>query len=215
MATAAPHTSDAGFSLIELVVAMFVFSVVAAVFLTSAIGMLRVTADAESRSRTASSIVTVTQLLDRQVRYADSINFPGTGTNNARYIEFRTPAGSSLSGFAECTQWRYLPAQARIESRTWRDSATPTLPAFTTRMTEVIDQGGVGYPFQLIPANPTESLAQRVQFTVTAGSVRTGSNSQLAFVARNSSVLSAGNRDVNNDGQSDPPFVCRPTGARP
>jgi len=215
MANAPANPRDAGFSLVELVVALFVFSVVAAVFLTSSIGMLRATTDAASRTRSASAIVTVTQLLDRQVRYADSINFPGTGASGARYIEFRTPAGSSLSGFTECVQWRFLPGEGRIESRTWRDSVAPALPAFTTRMTEVIDQGTVGYPFTMMAASPADSLKQRVQFTVQAGSERTGSNSQLAFVARNSSVLSPGNRDVNNDGQSDPPFVCRPTGARP
>ncbi len=208
-------SSDRGLTLIELLVAMFVFSVVAAVFLTAATGLLRTTTDAESRSRTASAVVTVTLLLDRQVRYADSINLPGTGSGGARYIEFRTPASSSLSGFAECTQWRFLPTEGRIESRSWRDSATPTLPTFTTRMTEVVDRGGVTYPFRMIPANPTDSLAQRLEFTVEAGSERTGSETQLAYVARNSTVLSPGNLDANNDGQSDPPFVCRPTGARP
>ncbi len=151
------------------------------------IGLLRTTADAESRSRTASAIVTVTQLLDRQARYADSINFPGTGASGARYIE----------------------------SRSWLDSGSPTLPAFATRMTEVVDQGGVTYSFCMIPADPTDVRAQRVQFTVEAGSTRTGSETQLAFVARNSGVLSPGNFDADNDGQSDPPFVCRPTGARP
>lgn len=206
---------DRGFSLIELVVAVFIFSVVAAVFLTSAIGMLRAATDAESRSRTASSVIIITQLLDRQVRYADSINFPGTGASGARYIEFRTPASSSLSGFAECTQWRFLPAEGRIESRSWRDSATPTLPTFATRMTEVMDQGGANYPFRMLPVSPSGSLAQRLEFTIEAGSERTGSATQVAYVARNSSVLSPGNRDANNDGQSDPPFVCRPTGSRP
>lgn len=215
MDSASRPSDSAGFSLVELLVAVFIFGVVATVFLTSAIGLLRAATQADSRTRTASSIVTITQLLDRQVRYADSINFPGTGLSGARYIEMRTPATSSASGFAECTQWRFLPAEGRIESRTWRDSPSPTLPDFTTRMTQIVDEGGVRYPFRLIPASPTGSLFQRFEFTVTAGSEGALSRSQLAFVARNSSVLSAGNRDSNNDGQSDPPFVCRPTGSRP
>lgn len=206
---------SSGFSLVELVVAVFIFGVVSTVFLTSAIGLLRATTAAESRTRTASSIVTITQLLDRQVRYADSINLPGTGLSGARYIEMRTPATSSASGFTECTQWRFLPDEGRIESRTWRDTANPSLPDFTTRMTQVVDEGGVRYPFRLIPASPTASLFQRLEFTVQAGSEGAFSRTQLAFVARNSSVLSPGNRDSNNDGVSDPPFVCRPTGSRP
>lgn len=211
----APAPRDAGLTLVELVVAMFVFSIVSAVFLTSVIGLIRATSDAEARSRSATGIVLITQQLDRQVRYADSINFPGVGPSGARYIEFRTPAASSRTGVTECTQWRFLPDEGRIESRTWADAASPTLPAFTTRMTEVVDEGGLTYPFRMIPASPTDSLSQRLQITIVAGSERTGSRSELAFVARNSSVLSPGNRDANSDGVSDAPFVCRPAGSRP
>jgi prepilin-type N-terminal cleavage/methylation domain-containing protein len=204
---------DRGYTLIELTISMFVFSILAAVVLTALIGLSRATSDAQARSISASGIVSVTQGLDRQVRYADSINYPGTGTLGRKYIEFRTPAASSATGFTQCTQWRFWPAEGRIETRTWRDGTTPPT-AWATRMTEVIDRNVATYPFEMIPANPSGSLAQRLRITIEAGSARTGSESSLAFVARNSSVQSPSNVDANLDGSSDSP-ICNPTGYRP
>ena len=204
---------DDGYTLIELTISMFVFSILAAVVLTSLIGLSRATSDAQARSTSASGIVSVTQNLDRQVRYADSINLPGAGTAGRRYIEFRTPASSTVDNLAQCTQWRFLPAEGRIESRTWREGTAPTA-SWSTRMTEVVNRAVTTYPFQMVPANPSGSLVQRLRITIEAGSARTGSESSLAFVARNSSVLSPSNIDANADGRSDSP-VCNPTGYRP
>lgn len=205
---------DRGYTLVELSVSMFIFSILGAVVLTALIGLSRSTSDAQERSLSASSIVSVTQSLDRQVRYADSINYPGTGTADRRYIEFRTPAASSPTGATQCTQWRYLPAEGRLESRTWRDGVAPTLPPFTTRMTGIERRAGTDYPFEMVPATPSGSLVQRLRITIEAGSPRTGSESSLAFVARNSSVQSPSNVDANGDGRSDTP-ICNPTGYRP
>lgn len=207
------HHADRGYTLIELTISMFVFTILAAVVLTALIGLSRATGDAQARSISASGIVAVTQSLDRQVRYADSINFPGTGTAGRKYIEFRTPAASSSTGYTVCTQWRYLPAEARIETRSWKDGTVPGT-SWATRMTDVVDRSLATYPFEMIPANPSGSLSQRLRITIAAGSARTGSESSLAFVARNSSVQSPSNIDANLDGTSDSP-VCNPTGYRP
>jgi len=204
---------DDGYTLIELTISMFVFSILAAVVLSALIGLSRATSDAQARSVSASGIVSVTQSLDRQVRYADSVNYPGEGTASRRYIEFRTPAASSPTGFTQCTQWRFLPADRRIETRTWQDGTAPTA-SWSTRMTEVVARAGVTYPFEMLPASPSGSLVQRLRITIEAGSARTGSESSLAFVARNSSVQSPSNIDANVDGSSDSP-ICNPTGFRP
>jgi len=52
--------------------------------------------------------------------------------------------------------------------------------------------------------------------TLQAGDPVIGGETSIdaVFVARNSSLLSPSNIDVNNDGNSDNP-VCRPTGSRP
>jgi len=68
----------------------------------------------------------------------------------------------------------------------------------------------------MIAAAPGESTQQQLRLTLESGDAAIGGETSIdsVFVARNSSVLSPSNVDVNNDGNSDNP-VCRPTGSRP
>ena len=207
---------QAGYTLIELSAAMGVFTIFIAIFLTAVVGISRGTSTARNTAESSSGALIVFQNLDRQVRYADAINFPGLGPSGARYIEFRTPAANSVSGLATCSQWRYIPADGRVESRRWENRLGVALPEWSNKVTGITDLGGVGYPFSLIPAAAGGSAFQQVRLTLQAGDPVIGGETSIdgVFVARNSSLLSPSNIDVNNDGNSDNP-VCRPTGSRP
>jgi len=207
---------EAGYTLIELSAAMGVFTVFIAVFLVAVVGVSRGTTTARNTAESSSSALIVFQNLDRQVRYSDSINFPGAGASGARYIEFRTPAANSATGVAVCTQWRFVPGDERVESRTWNNVTGALLPPWTNKVNGIADLGGVGYPFSMIAAAPGESTQQQLRLTLESGDAAIGGETSIdsVFVARNSSVLSPSNVDVNNDGNSDNP-VCRPTGSRP
>ena len=205
-----------GFTLVELSAAMGIFSIFIVIFITAVIGISRGTTTARNTAESSSFALIVFQNLDRQVRYADSINFPGVGPSGARYIEFRTPAANSVGGVATCTQWRYVPADRRVESRRWDNVTGVALPAWSNKVNGITDLGGVGYPFALIPAGPGGSAYQQVRLTLQSGDPVLGGATTInsVFVARNSSLLSPSNVDFNNDGNSDTP-VCRPTGSRP
>ena len=207
---------QAGYTLVELSAAMGIFSIFIVIFITAVIGISRGTTTARNTAESSSGALIVFQNLDRQVRYADSINFPGAGASGARYIEFRTPAANSATGVATCTQWRYVPGDRRVESRRWDNVTGAALPSWTNKVTGITDLGGVGYPFSLIPAAPGASTQQQLRLTLQSGDPVLGGATSIdsVFVARNSSLLSPSNVDVNSDGNSDTP-VCRPTGSRP
>jgi len=207
---------QAGFSLLELTAAMGIFSIFILVFIAAVVGVSRGTTTARNTAQSSSGALIVFQNLDRQVRYADSINFPGAGPSGARYIEFRTPAANSASGVATCTQWRFVPGEQRVESRRWQDITGPTLPSWSTKVGGITDLGGVGYPFSVIPASAVGSTQQQLRLTLEAGDATIGGETSIdsVFVARNSSLQSPSNVDNNNDGNSDTP-VCNPTGSRP
>lgn len=212
----APALRQAGHTLVELSAAMGIFSIFIVIFLTAVVGISRGTTVARNTAVSASGALIVFQNLDRQVRYADSINFPGVGASGARYIEFRTPAANAVNAIATCTQWRYVPGDRRVESRRWDNVNGVTLPVWTNKVNGITDRGGVGYPFSLIPAAPGVSTLQQLRLTMESGDPALGGATSIdtVFVARNSSLLSPSNVDVNNDGNSDNP-VCRPTGSRP
>lgn len=207
---------QAGYTLVELSAAMGIFSIFIVIFLIAVVGISRGTTTARNTLDSSGGALIVFQNLDRQVRYADSINFPGTGASGARYIEFRTPAANSVTGVATCTQWRFVPGDRRVESRRWDNVTGAALPVWTNKVNGISDRGGIGYPFSLIPAAPGSSAQQQLRLTLESGDAALGGETSLnnVFVARNSSLLSPSNVDVNNDGNSDSP-VCRPTGSRP
>jgi type II secretory pathway pseudopilin PulG len=199
-----------------MLVAMLVFSIFLGIILASVIGIVRASSRAQLLARSSSTVLIVFQGLDHQIRYANSINFPGTGSSGARYIEFRTGADSSSSGVATCTQWRFVPSTKVIQSRTWQDIASPTPSAWATKITTVVDLGGANYPFKLVPASIGGSSMQQLILTVTSGTdlVSPGAAISTTFVARNSSILSPSNSNSVVAGTSDTP-ICTFSGSRP
>ncbi len=207
---------QAGYTLIEVSAAMGIFTVFISIFLVAVVGLTQGTNAARNTAASSSGAMIVFQNLDRQVRYADAINFPGVGASGARYIEFRTPAANSVNGVATCTQWRYVPSDQRVESRRWQNVTGVTPPAWSNKVNNINDLGGVGYPFSLLPASPGVTVQQQLRLILESGDPAVGGDTSIdtVFVARNSSIQSPSNVDVNNDGNSDSP-VCRPTGSRP
>jgi hypothetical protein len=160
------------------------------------------------------------QRMERQVRYAESVNYPGTGASGRRYVEFRTGAAVSSTGAAMCTQWRWDPSTGALQSRTWRDAATPSVPDWSTLITDVQPDDTYTareYPFQVLAADSSKNQPrQRLVLRLTVGkeSADARVSSETTFVARNSSTGSVSNADTDNNGQSDTQ-VCVAAVGRP
>ena len=206
---------ESGFSLMELIVAMGIFTIFIAIFLGAVVSLARGTSQARITAESTSGVLTVFQNLDRQIRYSDAINYPGVGPSGYRYIEFRTPASSTVENVTKCTQWRFMPDKGRIESRSWPDGLATTATPWATKLTNVITVAGVNYPFGLTPA--TDVRKQTFLLTINAGTAGTAGGTDIAtkFIARNSSLSSPSNADANGDGVSDTPVCPRSTAVRP
>lgn len=201
---AAVRESDDGMTLIELIVSMSIFMIFMAVVLTTTVTLAQSATRAQLTAEASNASLVVFGSFDRQARYADAINVPGSGASGARYVEFRTPGNSSASGVTTCTQWRFVPSLGRLESRSWQDIPGVVLPAgFSTKLTNVIDDGA-GYPFTLKTAAATGSLMHQLTVTVHSGNanLNAGAAMSTTFVARNSSTAS-------------PAVVCNTSGYRP
>lgn len=206
---------ESGFTIVELLVAMAVFSIFIIILISSIIGVTRVSSRAQLLAQSSGSVLSAFQMFDRQIRYANAINFPGT-SNGYRYIEFRTGADATSDGQVLCTQWRFDPTKSVIQMRTWPDVTGATATAWATKITKVVDLGGATYPFQMLPATNTGSAMQQLVLTVSSGTalVTPGAAISSTFVARNSSTSSPSNSSTVVAGASDTP-VCLSTGNRP
>jgi prepilin-type N-terminal cleavage/methylation domain-containing protein len=206
---------DDGFSLIELIVAMGIFMIFISLFLGAVVGLARGTSRAQVTAEATSSVIILFQNIDRQVRYADGINFQGTSAGRT-YIEFRTPAASSPSRVTTCTQWRYDPTKAIIESRTWPDTPSSIASPWSVKVSVVAPSTVPGYPFAMVPAGHLGSTKQEFILTVKAGNESTGGTTHMStsFFAKNTNTGSPGNA-ANASGASVAPVCQRTGGTRP
>ncbi len=144
--------SDAGMTLVELIVAMILTVIAIAVLIPGMLPFMQLVQSSRLQSTSTSDAQIVFERIDSEVRFAEAINQQGYGAtaignpNNAsiipqvaRYVEWLTPAESSPTGRALCTQWRFVPATNAIEERQWNLSSTPP-PTFTRRLELAIDQ---------------------------------------------------------------------------
>lgn len=181
------HDAQAGVTLVELMITMFVFAIFLGIVLSSLIGLTKASTQAQTVARSSTGVLDVFQKFDRAIRYADVINPPGS-TGNGRYVEFRVP-GAAPGVAATCVQWRYVPSTNVIQSRQWKDGAASASIPFNTRLRYVFDNGA-NYPFVLTPAG-SGSAMQKLTLTVEAGNAtQRGALISTSFAARNSTVAS-------------------------
>ena len=190
----------AGFTLVELVVAMGLFAVLLAVLMSAIIGMignLRKTqgiADASGQARVAFD------RLDRQLRYATAVNRPVL-VGQDWYLDFAT---LNTSGQIECRQWRVEAATELLQQRTWT-VAQAAPPSWAGVATGVVNNPASQPPFTFVAAdaqNPTQQVT--VDLVLTRGANPPGhAETRSTLVARNTDTTTATNADTNSDGVSD------------
>lgn len=210
---------DAGFTLMEMMVAIGVFLIFVGCTIPVLVSVTQTLVNAQSASWSSTAASTAFSNLDHQVRYADSINFPGTGASGDEYVEFRVPASvTNPSSTATCYQWMFDPNADTLSYRSWTSGQTiASATGWRVQVTQVNGSVTSSYPFKLEPASSTGAATQQLAFSINAGP-STGNPANLAilsgsFDALNSSTSSPSNADVNADGISDTP-VCNPTGYR-
>lgn len=210
---------DAGMSLVELIVAMGIFTFVIAVFMGGVVVMTKDAGRAAAVADSGDAALRVFQRMDRQVRYATSINGAGAGTTpGTYYVEYlmnAVQAGQSPI----CTQWQYSSSARTIAVRSWTDVAPRTPTAWSIVATNVRNDLSIPseVPFVFKPADPI-SLHQQLYVHLDIGhgpsgaAGKKGAGLDSVFVARNSSSESQSNVDASPaDGLSDNP-VCNTAG---
>lgn len=197
---------DAGVTLVEQLVAMSIFLVVAAVFMTGLVSMTTSTSRTQNTADSGDAVRAAFLSMDRQVRYADAVNRPGRGASGDWYVEFRTPVTTAAAS-ATCTQWRYDTTGGQLLMRTWNDDSTP---GGSWTFLATVTKAPAAPPFTTSPATatqPFQRLAVDLRSGRGSGASAGGAQVQTSFTARNSSAASPSNRDADGDGRSDTP-VC-------
>lgn len=209
----ADRQDESGYSLIELIVAMSLFSVFLAMFIAGIVAITRVTTEARVDAQTSSSVGVAMQRIERSVRYADSVNYAGSVGNNS-YVEWRTDKQSTVDGIETCTQLRYSEVDGTIAMRSWQSGTAPSATAWNVLVKSIRGEATNAYPFATVPAIVGVSNYQGLTVHTVAGLSETaGTDATTTVYAKNSTVNSPSNL-TNAGGQSITP-VCMGTGVRP
>lgn len=204
---------DSGLTIIELVVAMSIFSIVLAIYFSALISMSHTTVRAQNTVDAADALRATFNSMDHQVRYASSINRPGKGASGTWYVEFES-TNLPENQPAMCYQWRYNPTTKIAAYRTWSQGGTNVVTDWHAVSWDVVSSTG-GSPFAFTGAlGAVQRQSLTVSMRVDGPASEVLADQQTTFVARNSSYKSTSNPDVNNDGASDTP-VCSPKMDRP
>lgn len=180
---------DSGYTLVELLVSMGVFAMLLGLIATATSMMVRDLTAQTGQTDNLDSSRKVVNLLDKQVRYANAINSPGTGTDGALYVEWR----SGNSGQTQsCTQWRWAPATNLLQYRAWKLPFSGPAPSWVTQ-SDGIYQSGAAPVFSIsnVLPNPAPSgVTQRrealtVSFAVKNGNPKKTSVTEVRLTAQN------------------------------
>jgi prepilin-type N-terminal cleavage/methylation domain-containing protein len=151
-----PLRDDGGFSLVELVAAMAIFTIVIVISLAALRGMVTTTV---RTTQVADARVEADRLynrLDKIVPYASAVN-PAGQAGGDWWVEFRTDvAAGGLA--ARCWQLRLDDSDAVARLRSWPPGDPASVSAWTTVATGAVVRDGVP-PFTMAPAD--ESVARQ------------------------------------------------------
>lgn len=213
---------DGGMTLVELLVAMGILTIILAVFTVGLISMVKTTARNKVKADSLDQFRVVFSRMDREVRYASDINRPVL-TNGKYYLEYLV--ANVESGDAEqCVQWRYVVDTHVLQRRTWDPADTSRVSSWTTTVTglrnDLADASQI--PFVMYQAGTASAgrayTNQRLRVFLSSGDGTStngaGSTLSTTFVARNSSDQSVTNADGDGNGVSDTQ-VCQKDVGRP
>lgn len=185
---------DRGYTLTELLVSMSLFALLLALIAIATATMFNSLRKQTGQTDNLDNSRKVIQLLDKQVRYANGINTPGTGTDGNFYVDWRS---GNLNQQQTCYQWRWVTSTKQLQYRTWRpplfSGPVSAASAWVSVGTGVSQSGGAPI-FSITP--PTSAVTPSRQyltitFLSTHGKPAKSTASNVSLTGANTSSASA------------------------
>jgi prepilin-type N-terminal cleavage/methylation domain-containing protein len=191
---------DEGFSLVELLVSMTIFSVLMMIVFSVLIKVSRDTGDAMSRGDQVEQMRLGLMQIDRQVRSGNVISDPNTETVASSGVSpgYSMRVYTQTDGVFQCVQWRLLFAGAstvdgQLQYRSWDPAWRSTGDVHSWGVVArhiATPAAGAAKPFAKEPAAAGLSKAQSVRVTLWHKSSTSAKHSKAAAVT---SVLTGRN----------------------
>ena len=193
---------DGGFTLTELLISMGLFAALLAIIAAATTSMFQSLWKQTGQTDNLDSSRKVIARLDKQVRYANAITTPGTGTDGNYYVEWRS---GNTGQQQTCYQWRLVIATKLFQYRTWQPplfgSGSVTATGWVTQ-TNGISKSGATPVFSITPATSAVTASRElltVTFVSTHGKPAKSTTSQVSLTAANATSASAPSSSLCNE----------------
>jgi prepilin-type N-terminal cleavage/methylation domain-containing protein len=186
---------DEGYTLTELLVSMTIFALLLALVTAATMQMFGSLRRQTGQTDNLENSRKVIGLLDKQVRYANGINTPATGSDGAFYVEFQV---GNQDQQQYCYQWRWVSSTSSLEYRTWDPSLNN--PGTATNLSawhpegNGISKSGSTPVFSITASTSATAPAHQfltVTFVSTHGKPAKSTTSQVSLTALNTTSASA------------------------
>jgi len=160
---------DRGFTLIEMLVSMVVFSIVMAISFTAVINIQNQTADTTARDDSVTQSQLGLALMDRLIRSGNVLYDPAAET-----LPMSMRVFTQANAQEKCVQWQIVTGDLRMRtwSPTWQTDGMVSDWAITAR--HLVNTGlAADTPFKLV-GTPTEYQARKVQILLRVQNPKAG-----------------------------------------
>lgn len=166
----------AGWTLVELLVSMGMFTTFLAIFMVAVVSWIHTTTRTTADADQAAEGRKVFDSFDKSVLPASAVN-PPTQNGNDWFIEVQDTSSSG----SVCRQWVYRGDTGVIASRQWTSGTTTTAPAWVTLGTRFTHNPAAA-PFT---TNPVSTTSLNPSVTLNLFATTPAQNTTGTFVARN------------------------------
>lgn len=206
--------AEAGFTLVELSVAMLIMAIFLGISMGSVIHLLTPASQAQAMRDSTSQLDLAFLTLDHEIRYS-SVVFPPYQVSNNDFVEFESTYNSQTN--ATCTEVDFAVATGTLQQRTWSAGSPPTNPPSGPSY-HVLATGLVANPqnptsnvFSLpSPASTSPYHSEELSITLWAAS----GSGQARELAESSVTFTAVDSTSSTPPTSAPlpslPYVCSP-----
>jgi len=169
--------SEAGFTLVELLVVMPALLIVTSLAMVTLVTAYKSGSIVQSTSSSSNQVDLAFITLDGEVRYAADINTPGADSGNY-YVEWESDWTQNTLGYSQCTQLEYTTTGV-LQQRSWDASDSVPTAGWNT-LASGLQTGISSDPFSLSTTQGTP-WQLTISLTALSGSGRTAASTQSKF----------------------------------
>jgi type II secretory pathway pseudopilin PulG len=177
---------DGGYTIVEFIVAMGIFTVLLAIFMVGMVNMTKATVRTQNTADESQQSRKVFSTFDHNLRYSTAYNIPGQGASGNWYVE-ALQESETVGVPPTCIQYKVDVTGRTLQQRQWPSTTPVAGEAGWSTVAYWVQPTGTLPPFSMPPTDASFSKQRiQVQLSVSRKAGAAGVALNTTYIARNS-----------------------------